>query len=84
MEQLAADYAAADLSARQRAMLDYSAKLTREPWSVRETDVIALRGAGFTDRDILDINQVSAYYAYVNRVADGLGVGLDDYVTESE
>jgi uncharacterized protein YciW len=61
-------------------MLDYSARLTREPWAMREADVAALRQAGFSDRDILDINQVAAYYAYVNRVADGLGVSLDEYV----
>ncbi len=81
MAQLAADYTAADLPARQRAMLHYAAKLTREPWSVRETDVVALREAGFLDRDILDVNQVAAYYAYANRVADGLGIGVDHYVT---
>ncbi len=44
-----------------------------------ETDVVALRIVGFTDRDILDINQVTAYFAYVNRVADGLGVVTDAY-----
>ncbi len=63
-------------------MLDYAVKLTREPWAVREADVIALRDSGFSDRDILDINQVTAYFAYVNRVADGLGVGLDQYVED--
>ena len=80
MAQLAADYTAAELTARQRAMLDYAAKLTREPWNVREADVVALREAGFPDRDILDVNQVAAYYAYANRVADGLGIGVDSYV----
>lgn len=81
MAQLASDYSAAELPARQRAMLDYSAKLTREPWSMREADVVSLREAGLSDRDILDVNQVAAYYAYANRVADGLGVGVDEYVT---
>ena len=38
---------------------------------MRESDIAALREHGFTDRDILDINQVTAYFAYVNRVADG-------------
>ena len=44
-----------------------------------EDDVIALRKSGFSDRAILDIAQVAAYYAYVNRIADGLGVSLEDY-----
>lgn len=58
-------------------MLDYSAKLTREPWAMNESDVQALRAAGFSDRAILDICHVVAYYAYVNRIADGLGVELE-------
>ena len=64
-------------------MLDYADKLTRTPGSMREADVIALRDHGLVDRDILDVNQVVAYFAYVNRVADGLGVTIDEYaVTE--
>jgi len=59
-------------------MLDYTAKLTREPWSMVEGDVEALRDAGFSDEAVLDINQVAGYYAFVNRLADGLGVGLED------
>lgn len=60
-------------------MLEYSEKLTREPWSMQEADVIKLRERGFTDRAILDINQVTGYYAYVNRLADGLGVELESF-----
>ena len=81
MAQLAIDHSAAELSPRQRALLYYAAKLTREPWTMREADVVALREAGLSDRDVLDVNQVAAYYAYANRVADGLGVGVDEYVT---
>ncbi len=58
-------------------MLDYAVKLTREPWSVVEQDVITLREAGFTDVDILDIAQIVAYFAYANRIADGLGIGVE-------
>ncbi|MBP6469869.1 MAG: hypothetical protein KA773_05480 [Chloroflexi bacterium] len=46
---------------------------------MRQPDVAALRAAGFSDTDILDINQVTGYYAYVNRLADGLGVDLEDF-----
>ncbi|MBP7045170.1 MAG: peroxidase [Chloroflexi bacterium] len=60
-------------------MLAYAEKLTREPWAMRQPDVAALRAAGFSDTDILDINQVTGYYAYVNRLADGLGVDLEDF-----
>ncbi len=48
-----------------------------------EDDVIALRDQGFSDSAILDINQVTAYYAYVNRLADGLGVELEAYWDEA-
>ena len=58
-------------------MLDYAAKLTCEPWKVTEGDVEALRAAGFSDDGILDIAQVAAYFAFVNRLADGLGVQLE-------
>ena len=60
-------------------MLDYTAKLTRAPWDMTEGDVTKLRESGFSDRAILDIAQVVAYYAYVNRIADGLGVSLEQY-----
>ena len=61
-------------------MLTYVEKLTRRPGEMSESDVLVLRAAGFTDRDILDIATVTAYYAYVNRIADGLGVQLETWL----
>lgn len=63
-------------------MLDYAAKLTRMPGDMVESDVAALSAKGFSDRAILDIAQVTAYYAYVNRIADGLGLSLEAYWAE--
>ncbi len=63
-------------------MLDYADKLTRTPGEMNEDDLIPLRLAGLSDRAILDLNQTVAYYAYVNRVADGLGVVLDEYASQ--
>ena len=71
------DYRGADLEPADRAMLDYVVKLTREPWAMEPVDVEALRSNGFVDGAILDINQVAGYYAFVNRLADGLGVELE-------
>ena len=65
-------------------MLIYVEKLTVRPWEMVEEDVIALREVGFGDAAILDINQVTGYYAYVNRLADGLGVELEPYWTEAQ
>ena len=63
-------------------MLAYSVKLTLTPGLMCRSDVDALRDAGFSDRDILDIVEVTAYYAYANRIADGLGVPTEDWVPE--
>ena len=60
-------------------MMEYVEKLTMSPGEVAESDVAALASAGFSDRDILDICEVAAYYAYVNRIADGLGVQLETW-----
>jgi uncharacterized peroxidase-related enzyme len=59
-------------------MLDYATKLTLTPAAVTREDVQALRDAGFEDRAILDMAQITAYFAFVNRTADGLGVTLED------
>lgn len=77
MNQLVADWRKAPLNIADRAMLRYVEKLTLFPWTVVEEDVVALRTAGFSDAAILDINQATSYYAYVNRLADGLGVELE-------
>jgi uncharacterized peroxidase-related enzyme len=79
VEQLMTDFRQAQLSSADRTMLEYAAKLTEEPWNLGEADVIALRAAGFSDEAILDINQVASYYAFVNRLADGLGVELEAF-----
>ena len=60
-------------------MLDYAAKLTQTPWAMQAQDVEILRQHHFSDRAILDINQIVGYFAYVNRLADGLGVTLEDF-----
>ena len=59
-------------------MLIYVEKLTRVPWEMVEQDIIDLRETGFSDAAILDINQVTGYYAFANRLADGLGLQLEE------
>ncbi len=70
------DFAQA-FDAREQAALAYAAKLTRDPAAIGRTDVEALRAAGFDDGQILEINQVVAYFAYANRTVLGLGVTTD-------
>jgi uncharacterized peroxidase-related enzyme len=76
------DWRAAALSSKRVAMLLYAEKLTLRPSEMVEHDVIALRDAGFSDRDVLDICEVVGYYAYVNRIADGLGVPTESWLPE--
>ena len=82
LTEIERDWRTAGLDERRVAMLDYSTRLTREPASVRESDVERLRAAGFSDADVLAICEVTSYYAYANRMADGLGVTLEDHGDE--
>lgn len=79
VEHLKRDYTQADLLPADREMLDYAVKLTLTPWEMVADDVERLRIIGFSDSAILDINQITGYFAYVNRLADGLGVELESF-----
>ena len=65
-------------------MLEYAEKLTRTPQAMEQADVVGLRDVGYSDRDILDIAEVVGYYAYVNRIADGLGVSIETWLEPEE
>ena len=71
-DTVAANYRAADLSPRQRAMLDYAVKITNASDECSDEDIAVLRGHGFSDEDILDIIQTAAFFNYSNRVASAL------------
>ena len=63
-------------------MLIYATKLTHTPSQLTSSDVDQLRAVEFTDRDVLDIAEVTAYYAYANRIADGLGVPSETWIDD--
>ena len=63
-------------------MLIYATKLTHTPSQMTASDVDQLRAVEFTDRDVLDIAEVTAYYAYANRIADGLGVPSETWIDD--
>ncbi len=65
------------LSTRELALLDYADVLTLTPAAVRPAHVERLREQGLDDRGIHDACAVVAYFAFVNRIADGLGVELE-------
>ena len=77
VDRLREDYATATLDDVDRALCDHAAKLTRDPSSVSPADLDRLRDVGLSDRAISDATQTIAYFNYINRIADGLGVDLE-------
>jgi uncharacterized peroxidase-related enzyme len=71
------DYTQAPLSERERAMLDYVVQLTKDATRIGPQDHRRLRAVGFDDRAILQITLIAAWFNYINRVADALGVGRE-------
>ena len=67
------DIAGGPFDERERAALRYAQALTRSPASVTEAMVAGLRGLGYDDGEILEINQAAAYFSYANRTVSGLG-----------
>ena len=63
---------------REQQGLLYASKLTQSPGRITREDISRLRDAGFDDGEILEVNQVAAYFAYANRTVTGLGVNIDN------
>ncbi len=72
-----ADIGGMPLDARERAAMVYARRLTRDPGGMIEADVATLRAVGWSDGEILEINQVTAYFCYANRTVLGLGCSTD-------
>ena len=68
------DYTNADLDPQTRGMLDFAAKLTRDPSSMQESDVRTLRGLGLSDEQVLSVVLITCVFNFMTRLADGLGV----------
>lgn len=66
------------LTPADRALLAYARKLTVDPASIESADIALLRSHGFDDRAIHDACSIVSYFAFVNRIADGLGVELEE------
>ena len=77
VDALEKDYASAPISEQDRVMLDYVIKVTKDATKVGKEDHARLRAAGFADRGILQITLIAAWFNYINRVADALGVGRE-------
>ena len=82
--QVADDWRSLDLPENEQAMLEYVEKVTLSATSITREDVDHLRDVGWDDKEILDIVLVSAYYCFRCRMADALGVELDDDRVDEE
>lgn len=74
-QALRRDWRAVDLSTADRAMLAYVEAVTKDPRQVRPETLEGLRREGFDDAAILQITMITAWFNYINRMADALGVG---------
>lgn len=83
-EKLVFDYREAQLPAEDRALCDFGVKLTLTPGAMGEGDVAVLRGLGFSDEAITIATQVISYFNYINRIADGLGVDAEQWMSLGE
>ena len=77
VEALSKDFRSAPISEQNKAMLEYVVKLTRDATQCSLEDHKKLRAFGFDDRGILQITLIAAWFNYINRVADALGVGRE-------
>ena len=77
VEALERDYATAPITEQERVMLDYVIKLTKDATQIWKDDHARLRSVGFDDKGILQITLIAAWFNYINRVADALGVGRE-------
>ncbi len=77
VHQFVDDWAVLSLDGPTRALLRYAEKLTAEPASMTEANLAELRSVGLSDEAIHDATQVVAYFNYINRVADALGVEVE-------
>jgi len=69
-DQIATNYRKADITSRQRAMLDFAVKVTQRSHEINDDDFAALTAHGFNDEDIWDIGAISAFYGMSNRLAN--------------
>ncbi|HEV2221719.1 MAG TPA: hypothetical protein VGR84_01820 [Candidatus Acidoferrales bacterium] len=77
VEALRRDYKTAPITEQERTMLDYAVQMTKDATKISRADHERLRAAGFDDRGILQITLIAAWFNYINRVADALGVGRE-------
>ena len=77
-DQVAVNYRKADITPKQRAILDFAMKTALEPWTIADADFEVLRAQGFSDEDIWDIGAVASFFALSNRMANLVNMRPND------
>lgn len=81
-DRIAVDWRTAGLDPIDAGLCEYTEKLTRAPASIGPDDIAALRAVGLDDKGISSATQVIAYFNYINRIADGLGIAMEDWLED--
>lgn len=80
VDRFAEDWRSAGLDPPTLALLEYGHRLTVKPASITADDIAVLRDHGIDDKGISSATQVVAYFNYINRIAEGLGVAAEDWL----
>jgi uncharacterized peroxidase-related enzyme len=80
VDRFAEDWRNCELDPPTIALMEYAEKLTRDPAGVGIADIEALRSHGFDDKAVTSATQVVAYFNYINRIAEGLGVPWEEWL----
>ncbi|MCG8604849.1 peroxidase [bacterium] len=81
-EAIKTDFRQAEIDKATRKMLEYVERVTLTPAYIDQREVEELKQYGFTDEDILDIVHITGFFSHINRVADALGVDLEDFMIQ--
>jgi uncharacterized peroxidase-related enzyme len=76
--ELINDFRSADITDEDLAMLEYVEKITLEPAKITNDDIDKLLDTGYDKKGIHDIAQVASYFNYINRLADSLGIEIEE------
>ena len=82
VDRFAKDWRLAGLDEPTNALLEFAEKITDECASVSNADIDELKSHGFDDRGVSSCVQVVAYFNYINRIAEGLGVPVEDWIAD--
>ncbi len=77
-EKLLNDFKTADITRKDILILEYAEKITKHPAEIKKDDITKLLENGFSQSAVHDIAQVASYFNYVNRMADSLGIEIEN------